>query len=72
MSGSESPTFVCAVLRDQAIGSAMRNACASQEKRAGGHERNTSAVRVIFTQTESQDWYKCVHGRNKYQHIMSF
>ena len=48
--GSESPTFVPAVLLDQAMGSAMLNAPAMQEERAGGHELHSCAVRVILSE----------------------
>ena len=53
--GFESSTFVTAVFCDQAMGSAMYNTSALQEKSAEGHEEHTYTVRVILPQTGSHD-----------------
>ena len=48
MPDSESLTFLSTVPRHQATGSAMHNAPALQEERAGGQELRTCTARVIL------------------------
>ena len=50
--GSERPTFVSTALCAQATCSAMHNGPALQEERAGGHEWDICALRVILPKQE--------------------
>ena len=79
--GSESLTFVSSVLCDQTMGSAVNNAPALEEERAGAMNIPqcllllshyvgigcTCAVRVNLPQTGSYHLNKCVHGMDAVQ-----
>ena len=54
--------WFCTVLCGQVTGSVMHNAPVLQKERAGWHEPQACALRVILSETGIRDW-KCLYGR---------